>query len=119
MHWGQGPGLTDHVVGESSGAESVTLISSEMPAHVHTLYAVEANGSTSTATNNALAKPGKKVGPVTKPINQYAPYTAQTAVSMAPQALAQVGGSQPHNNLQPYLTLNFCIALTGIFPARS
>jgi len=119
MHWGQGPSLADHYIGESSGAESVTLISSEMPAHVHTLYAVEANGSTSTAAGNALAKPGKKVGPVTKPINQYTPYTAQAAVSMAPLALYPAGGSLPHNNLQPYLTLNFCIALTGIFPARS
>jgi microcystin-dependent protein len=110
MHWGQGPGLSDWWLGEAGGSETVTLLESEIPVHGHTARAssdfaeVQApNGNRSLSrSQNALA------------------YQTNTAppVPMAPQALATAGGSLPHNNMQPCLTVNFCIALQGVFPPR-
>lgn len=110
MHPGQGPGLSLHDLGETGGSQTVTLLESEMAAHPHALMA-----STSTAnqpgpnSNNSLAR--------TQGATPYGPAT--NLVAMAPQALTPAGGDQPHNNMQPYLTLNFCIALQGVFPPRS
>lgn len=110
MHPGQGPGLSQHNLGETSGQETVTLLESEIPAHSHGLWA-QANEpadlnrpspSTSLAYSSkgfAYAAPGQLDG-------------------LAPQALQPAGGSQPHNNMMPYLTANFCIALQGVFPPR-
>jgi microcystin-dependent protein len=108
LHAGQGPGLTDRFLGESAGEQSVTLIEAEMPAHTHS-----ARVSGRAAVDNDPA--GKYWAQAS--VNAYRT-AATTAGFMAPQALSNAGASQPHNNMQPYLTLNFCIALQGIFPPR-
>ncbi|HEX7654929.1 MAG TPA: tail fiber protein [Verrucomicrobiae bacterium] len=110
---GQGPGLSDYILGQTGGASSVTLISSEMPVHNHVLNAQLAGGDVNTPAANTWAKPHLgKTG-----INLYN-NAAGTSTTMSAQAMSLSGGSQPHNNLMPYLTLNFIIALQGIFPSR-
>jgi microcystin-dependent protein len=117
MFYEQGPGLSNHVLGETGGSQTVTLLSSELPAHGHTLNAVALANGTAAPAGAALAEPYKQVGPVKKALNQYA--SGSPNVTLAPAAVGNAGGNQPHNNLQPYLALNFCIALQGIFPSRS
>jgi microcystin-dependent protein len=110
MHPGQGPGLSDHDLGEVGGAETVTLLQSEIPAHSH---AMRAN-----ASDPANAKIPSSSSSFA--ISQEAQiYQDNNDTTLAPEALAPTGGSLPHNNLQPYLTLNFCIALQGVFPPRT
>jgi microcystin-dependent protein len=116
MHPGQGPGLSLHVLGEAAGTSDVTLLQSEMPAHAHgTLLGSTGSDQTSPA-GNAWGS-GQKLGGS----KVYAPKDANPAnnVQMSPLALSPTGGSQPHNNMQPYLALNFCIALQGVFPPRT
>jgi microcystin-dependent protein len=107
MDQGQGPGLSERYIGETGGAGYLTLLQSEMPAHTHVV-----SGSARPATEN---DPNNFYwGSVA---NTYSP-TANPPQQMAPQTLGPAGGSQPHNNMQPYLVLNFCIALQGIYPPR-
>lgn len=113
MQQGQGPGLTLRDLGETGGEQTVTLLQTEMPAHSHTALGSSASGSAS-PVNNAWGE-GAKLGGG----NLYAPSAQATNVQMNPFALSIAGGSQPHNNLQPFLGLMFIIALQGIFPARS
>jgi microcystin-dependent protein len=110
MHPGQGPGLSLHDLGETGGSETVTLLESEMPAHSHGLVARNFTANSDIPAGLTVAKPG--AGP-----NIYAPPGPLT--SMSDQSLAPAGGDQPHNNLQPYLTFFFCIALQGVFPPRT
>jgi microcystin-dependent protein len=107
---GQGPGLTPREVGEVGGEENVTLLQQQMPLHTHTAQASGTSGQGS-PTNNIWGSGLKGHGGL------YSPVGGQ--VTMNPTALSVVGGSQPHNNQQPYLTVNFCIAMQGIFPPRS
>lgn len=109
MQPGQGQGLSERFLGEMSGVESVTLIQTEMPFHNHFARASGFDGETSTPQNTVLAT---SQGP-----NIYNTSSAPV-VQMAFNSLSLAGGSLPHNNMQPYLTLNFCIALQGIFPQR-
>jgi microcystin-dependent protein len=111
MHPGQGQGLSLRDLGEVSGADSVTLLVSEIPLHPHTLQAF--------ATPADLKEP--QAGAVLTRNQNGAIYntTISNFVTMAPQALTPTGGSLPHNNMQPYLTLSFCIALQGVFPPRT
>ena len=112
MHPGQGPGLSLHDLGETGGSETVTLLESEIPAHNHTLRANSATGDSPTpAPNTSLARPGT--------VNAYQTNPSSNLTSMAPQALPPAGGDLPHNNMQPYLTFYFNIALQGVFPPRS
>jgi microcystin-dependent protein len=110
MHPGQGLGLSLHDLGETSGTDTVTLLQSEIPAHNH---AVQANGAPAdlqmAGSDRALARATGGNAYKTPPA---------TMTQLSDQALTPVGGDQPHNNLQPYLTLNFCIALQGVFPQR-
>lgn len=110
MQPGQGQGLSQRDLGELSGTETVTLLESEMPLHTHAI-------ATAITLANVNA-PSDQV--VLGRSNGGSAYQTNIAnlTPMAPQALAAAGGSLPHNNLQPYLTLNFCIALQGIFPQR-
>lgn len=110
MHPGQGPGLSLHDLGETGGSETVTLLESEMPAHSHGQMAQ------TNPANLAAPSPARSWARSAPD----AAYTASTSsmVSMAPEALAPAGGDAPHNNLQPYLTFYFCIALQGVFPPR-
>lgn len=109
MHPGNGPGLSPRVLGEAGGSETVTLLASELPSHGHTLLASNETGEDRKAVGEAAAR--STGGPL------YGSSLAN-AVPLAPEAIRSDGGSQPHNNLMPYLTLNFCIALQGIFPPR-
>jgi microcystin-dependent protein len=112
MHRGQGPGLSLHSLGESGGSETVTLLESEMPAHSHGLRGQQDPGDLFQAQvggiGNSLARSTN--GSI------YQTTTNSSLTQMAPQALTPAGGDQPHNNMQPYLTLNFNIALQGVFP---
>ena len=110
MQPGQGPGLSLRDLGEMSGVDNVTLLASEIPVHTHALRASSDAGDlfAPSASTSLAGSTGASA---------YQPSNA-SAVQMAPQALPPAGGSLPHNNMQPYLTLNFCIARQGIFPQR-
>ncbi|HEY7770315.1 phage tail protein [Longimicrobium sp.] len=108
MQPGQGQGLSLRDLGEMSGVESISLLVSEIPVHTHTLMGSNSPGDNPLPTNNAIARYS----------NAYQSNTAANLTQMAFQALPPAGGGLPHNNMQPYLTLNFCIALQGIFPQR-
>ena len=110
MQPGQGQGLSLRDLGEMSGVESVTLLQTEIPFHTHFLRASPDQGD-STVPSPAFSLAGAIGG------NIYAS-GSPPLTNMAFQALPPAGGGLPHNNMQPYLTLNFCIALQGIFPAR-
>jgi len=112
MHPGQGPGLSLHDLGETGGSDTVTLLESEIPSHSHSLMSSTVNSSKPSPGGNALAR-----------VTGATPYVAGTPapplVQFSGNALAPAGGDQPHNNMQPYLTLNFCIALQGVYPPRT
>lgn len=110
MHPGQGQGLSSHDLGETGGSESVSLLESEIPSHSHTLRA--------SLDPADIFAPG--AGHVLASSIGAAAYNTSTIglVDMSPQALAPAGGGFPHNNMMPYLTFYFCIALQGVFPPR-
>jgi len=112
VHQGQGPGLTNRVMGESSGSETVTLVSSQMPMHNHLVMVNNNPSGQGTPNGNFL---GGSSDPTVFAF--YAPTSDGSA--LAPTALATAGGSQPHENMQPYLVISFSIALAGIFPSRN
>lgn len=105
VHFGTNAGITFQM-GETGGVESVTLTTSQIPAHTHTLLGSETNGSQAAPSNNVLAN--------STLVTPYAPETPGT--NMAASSITPVGGSQPHENLQPFLCVNFIISLFGIFP---
>jgi microcystin-dependent protein len=113
MQQGQGPGLSQRLLGEVGGTPSVTLISPEMAMHTHTAMAVDAGGDNTSPTNNTWAQARTfKSGDALYSTGQ------QPNLLMNSQAVLPTGGSQPHNNMPPYLTVTFIIALEGIFPQR-
>ncbi|MDP9118556.1 MAG: tail fiber protein [Actinomycetota bacterium] len=105
---GQGPGLSNYDIGEASGTETVTLNATQMPAHTH---GVIANGGPA-----STGRPDNAV-PARAPSNVYA--SAPSGTAMNAGMISSSGGNQPHNNLQPFLVLNWCIALQGIYPSRN
>jgi microcystin-dependent protein len=113
MHPGQGQGLSQHDLGEESGSETVTLLSSEMPNHAH--FVGRASDQPATATT-PVANVWALGGSVRAVVNLYNP--GPPTAAMKSDVIQPAGGSLPHNNMQPYLTVNFCIALQGVFPAR-
>ena len=104
---GQGPGLQNYSLGEVAGSESVTLISTQMPAHTHLVGA--STGSAQATPDNAF--PGSDTSTQI--------YDLAASTTMNPQMIQPAGGSQPHENRQPYLVLNYIIALQGVYPSRS
>lgn len=111
MFWGQGPGLSLYSIGETSGSETVTVLESEMPNHLHTMQAFGGVADFPTPQGRSLATvAGDQI---------YQTNSTQNLGAMAAQALPPAGGSLPHNNMMPYLTLNFCIALQGVYPPRT
>jgi microcystin-dependent protein len=111
VHQGQGPGLTDRVMGETGGTESITLASGELPAHAHPLVAQGGHATSGVPAANAGYSRAVSMMP-------YHAVTANVAV-MAGAALSSTGGGQAHGNLMPFLGLNYQIALEGIFPSRN
>ena len=113
MQQGQGAGLSDRFLGESGGEQSVTLLQSEMPMHTHTAMAVDDGGDSTDPTGRTWAQALQgRVGDKLYSVGQ------QPNLTMNTQAVLPIGGSQPHNNMPPYLTVTFIIALQGIFPQR-
>lgn len=111
MHPEQGPGLSLHDLGETGGSETVTLLESEIPAHSHVMRA------SVDPANAQIPSPGASLA---RSSGGFAYSTTTTGLTqMASEAIAPTGGNQPHNNLQPYLTFHFCIALQGVFPPRT
>ncbi len=109
VHPGQGPGLSYRDLGETGGSEAVILNNSELPAHNHNVMTVNDVGDTNQAANNGIARSsGAAV---------YSP-AGQPMVAMSELSLSENGRSMPHNNMQPYLTLNYIIAMQGVFPPR-
>lgn len=109
MQPGQGQGLSWRDLGQTGGSETVTLLTTEIPEHNHTLNVSQADAGERIPAGNL---PASAIG-----LGMYS--TATPNVPMSPMALAPAGGSLPHNNMMPYLTLNFCIALQGVFPPRT
>ena len=109
MHPGRGPGLTDRRLGQSGGDSTVTLSEAQLPSHSHSWRAAEAPA--------ALQAPSSNRSMTRSSINAWT--TATNLVPLAEQALPSAGGSQAHNNLQPFLVMNFIIALVGLYPSRS
>ncbi|MGA1839667.1 MAG: phage tail protein [bacterium] len=104
MHPGRGPGLADKRLGQKGGVTTVTLTEAQMPQHTHTLQATEEEVDRRTPKERFLAEEEQVYGP------------AVNLGNMADGALTANGGSGPHNNMQPYLVVNFIIALVGIYP---
>jgi microcystin-dependent protein len=111
IFFGQGPGLSLHDEGETGGSETVSLLESEIPAHSHAIQAANFPGDVQTPTP-AVALARSAGG------NAYQTTVNQNLVQMNGSALSPAGGDQPHNNLMPYLTFYFNIALQGVFPPR-
>jgi microcystin-dependent protein len=108
LHAGQSPGGSSFNLGERAGEASRTLATTEMPAHEH--------GARFSSTTNSLDPSGKYWAPNT---DGFITFATTAPDAMSPNAIGPAGGSQPHDNMAPYLTLNFCIALQGIFPSRN
>jgi microcystin-dependent protein len=108
IHAGNGPGLTPYVPGEQGGTENVTLIQNQMPIHNHVVNADGLNANSPTPAGTVLSKSASQI------YNTAAPNT-----TMNPAMISNAGGNQPHPNLQPFLSVNFIIALQGIFPSRN
>jgi microcystin-dependent protein len=106
---GQGAGLSSYAEGQAGGAETVTLTAAQMPGHTHPVKASGSPADSDQPEGRALARPASHI------------YTAEpdTRTVMNADMLGDAGSSQPHGNIQPYLAVNFCIALNGIYPPRS
>ena len=111
LNQGQSSTGTQYFLGETGGEEFLTLLQSEMPLHNHNFAISTENGAQGTLTDQVVL--GKSIGG-----KLYQTNTSASLVQMNFQALSIAGGSLPHNNMSPYLTLNFCIALQGVFPPR-
>ena len=112
LHQGSGPGLTQRLVGETGGSESVSLVLTELAPHTHTAFGDALAGGGASPVNNTWGKKAART-----PAALYASGPADAP--MSPLSLAPTGGGVSHNNLSPYLVLNFFIAVQGIFPARN
>lgn len=109
VHAGSGPGLSPRQLGAKGGAEKVTLTTNQIATHTHPLTASTNNVSASEPTEHVLGQPSS--------VDLYRPNTTPDT-NMAASAIQGVGGSQPHSNVQPFLCVNFIIALFGIYPSR-
>ncbi|WP_066807215.1 phage tail protein [Sphingomonas asaccharolytica] len=116
IHWGQGSGLSNVVLGQVAGEENHTLISTEMPSHTHT-FAATTLPATKKPVNAGIFADDVDA----QAVDYFATFNAPNSsyVPLNPLSMPNQGGGQPHNNMQPYLVLNICIALQGIFPSRN
>lgn len=112
MHPGRGPGLTDRRLGEKGGVDTVTLTEAQIPSHTHTMRAANSplRGLQAPAATRTINRSGGG--------NAYQTNSSSNLVPLAGQALPNAGGGQAHNNMQPFLAINFIIALQGLYPSR-
>jgi len=110
IHMGEGAGLPAFVIGEQGGEETHTLAAAEMPGHTHHLYGVSNPATSNAPADTYMAQASGALGLA------YGP--AASLAQMSASALSHVGGSQPHSNIQPYLTVTFIIALEGVYPSQ-
>lgn len=113
IHQGTGPGLSNYVIGQRAGTESVTVLPTQMPAHSH-IIVTTTGAATSQTPGNALLP-----GTVSADSFYVSDVSGATAVAMSAQSTSLAGGSQPHENCMPTLTVQFCIATFGIFPSQA
>jgi microcystin-dependent protein len=111
VNQGQGPGLSPYVIGQTAGTENVTLTSNQIGAHQHPLMASQQSGSTATpGPTVALAQNAQTL------VEMYGTVAANTTLAGA--SIGNAGNSQPHENRQPYLTINYIIASEGVYPSQ-
>lgn len=114
MHWGTSPGFNT-VIGQVQGQTTVTLLTSEIPQHNHGVISAApgslAERSPQPSTSSFLSSTKGESAYMNPPVTPNATFS--------PKAISNTGGSQAHENMQPYLTLNFCIAMDGVYPARN
>lgn len=106
---GQGPGLSNYVIGQTGGQEEVTLTSNQLPAHNHNINASTASGTAGTPSNNFIAQNADGIDS----------FTSSSNGTLHTSSMGATGGNQAHSNIQPFLALYFCIAMEGIFPVQS
>jgi microcystin-dependent protein len=109
IHAGQGGGLQNYTLGETGGAESATLTVQQMPAHTHPFLASQSGGTSGNPQNNTIGSP-----PTLTMFIVDNPVTP-----LLPQSVQAVGGSQPHENRMPFLTITFIISLFGVYPSET
>ena len=113
---GQGRGLSNYAIGDTVGTEGVVLTQPQLPAHVHPVAAVSQQGTGNIPANNVvLAALGGQAGSGPDQVPAYGP--PRDTTQLASNTVGNAGGSQPHTNLQPYLAINYCIALYGAYPS--
>ena len=108
---GQGPGLSPYSVGQTGGTETVTLVANQLAAHNHPASAIHDAGNSYSPAGDSWSADGANRAKLYR--------SADPTVPMGANAVSPAGGNQPHTNLQPYLVLNYCIALVGVFPSRA
>lgn len=113
IHQGQGPGLSNYIIGQRAGTETVTVLPTQMPAHTHTLVTTSGAASALTPANTLLP------GSVSGDTFYVSDITGATVLAMSAQSTSIAGGSQPHENCMPTLTVQYCIATFGIFPSQA
>ena len=116
MQQGQGPGLSPRDLGETGGEQTVTVLSTQMPAHSHFFECVTDVGTVAASSNNYLGT--GSAGPPNRATKGLLYSSNAPNAQMNPSATSFAGGNQPHNNLMPYQVVNFIIALQGVFPSR-
>lgn len=115
IHYGQGPGLATYVQGEMIGSETVTLTAAQIPAHQHPISTSANPGDVISPTHAFIAETQDGAGNIYQAFHSVTNSTAQ----MNPESVGVTGGGQPHDNMPPYLSINFIIALFGIFPSQA
>lgn len=116
IHQGTGPGLSPYTMGQAAGNENVTLLVNQMPQHNHMVAVNNQAGSVADPTNALLAQGNSGSGRDSVAVSNYT--SAAATGTLAPTSISAAGGNQPHANIQPFLCVNFIIALQGIFPSR-
>jgi len=120
MHAGTGPGLSAHNLGEFGGVDLVTLSADQLPRHKHSINVNNSGATTASPENQVLGKGSKASGPPAgRAIKEYADFDAANVTTMASQMISSSGASGGHLNEQPFMSVRFCMALTGIYPSRN
>lgn len=110
LHFGQGPGLSNYILAEAAGSEAVTLTGQQIPNHTHTMFANSATGTEASPQNHVLASTAAGDA-------YFSSQNLPGLTELGQSALQSAGGSQPHNNMAPYLAISFIISLYGIYPS--